>query len=698
MEKVLRMIEGDQTVAALDRINTLMPTLPSDAWLLAMKCDLLIRTNEIEALEETSAKFIRLRPDNPLAGLYRSIVAVIRGNIEEAAGKLLSSLASSSESVHPMFVNCSYNLIEAMMMRSMTLPALMHSELLIDVSGESSSVAEQIFETLVSKPENNVLVRDAIPTPRDYEDEQWSERFQEAHVLLTNYQIAQARTKLEALQREYGDQPAILVGLVHCRLLLADQSGAASLCDRLADNQSISEPQRIYWKALAIEFDSVKAGVSVKDEIASYELDNEKDIEETLNSSSEFMPIQQDNMRQMVMNLANEEVPPKAMFVAQLPLSEFGVDCSQFNDSNPTVSGTWIALFGRQTDKAPRVITVDTKFGYRKLFTEKLHAKLALNSDKREVLLELDTVYHQSIAAPVVVEKEVPADSKAALAETVRTFAGDLFKQFPLEIFGSQTIGEASSDPKNAILIQALLLHWEACGTAPLKHEHFRELAKSMGLELPLMQSTEDTFDLVGAASYYWTDLETIDPVTLNQLMQSAMVRSIASVSDGYSEAAGKMDWPEELKKSAQFITLNLKLQAARDGATAEKILLDIYNTGSELGASVGKAALQRFEILQQLGRAQEAQQFLQLALRDHPNDPALMQFMQMAMMRMQQMQSEGGGQGNAADLMQSLAKHSSSRAAAAPPASGLFDGSADSEPAPPAGGEGSGLWLPGQD
>ncbi len=85
MVKVDRMIEGDQSIAALDRINLLMKTFPSDAWLHALKCALLLKLREIESLEEASAKFIRLRPDNPLALLYRALLAIIRGNSEECA-------------------------------------------------------------------------------------------------------------------------------------------------------------------------------------------------------------------------------------------------------------------------------------------------------------------------------------------------------------------------------------------------------------------------------------------------------------------------------------------------------------------------------------------------------------------------------------------------------------------------------------
>jgi predicted Zn-dependent protease len=72
MAKIDRMVDGDQSVAALDKINQLLKTFPNEAWLYAYKCEIQLKLRELEGLEETSAKFIRLQPDNPLAKLFRS--------------------------------------------------------------------------------------------------------------------------------------------------------------------------------------------------------------------------------------------------------------------------------------------------------------------------------------------------------------------------------------------------------------------------------------------------------------------------------------------------------------------------------------------------------------------------------------------------------------------------------------------------
>jgi hypothetical protein len=55
MAKIDRMVDGDQSVAALDKINQLLKTFPNEAWLYAYKCEIQLKLRELEGLEETSA-------------------------------------------------------------------------------------------------------------------------------------------------------------------------------------------------------------------------------------------------------------------------------------------------------------------------------------------------------------------------------------------------------------------------------------------------------------------------------------------------------------------------------------------------------------------------------------------------------------------------------------------------------------------
>jgi hypothetical protein len=173
----------------------------------------------------------------------------------------------------------------------------------------------------------------------------------------------------------------------------------------------------------------------------------------------------------------------------------------------------------------------------------------------------------------------------------------------------------------------------------------------------------------VGGAAYFWTDLSTIQPVPLVQLMQSALSHGVASLTEALVERSEQVQWPDDIKDSADYTLLNLKAQLTNDPNVAEKLLLKIAEASKKVGVPMGNAVLERIEILSSLGRGAEARMYLEQSLRDNPEDPALLQFVQMAMMREQQMRARGG---------------------AMPGQPGVGGVS-------PSSGSSSGIWTPGQ-
>ena len=237
--------------------------------------------------------------------------------------------------------------------------------------------------------------------------------------------------------------------------------------------------------------------------------------------------------------------------------------------------------------------------------------------------------------------------------------------------------------------MQPLLLHWQGSGTCSLTDNQFKELHQQLQLQVPKISASEDVFDLVGGASYFWTDLNDIDPNSLIQLMQSALTRGVTSIYENLIQKSEQIQWPDEFKLSAEYTQLNLKSRITSDPTEAESLLRRIVEAGKELGVPIGNAVLERVEVLNMLGRSAESRQFLEQSLRDNPNDPVLLQFIQMAMMRQQQAQRARGGRPEAAIASSSA------------PSSGLWTPGQSEEPQAGAGSNaagGSKLWIPGMD
>ncbi len=99
-EKIVRFIEGGQELAAMDRVNQLMAKSPSASGCWRSKPKLAMALQEHDVLRETVTRFIKLKPDNPLALTMSAMVSLSDGGpVDQAVRTLLDGLAESRESL-----------------------------------------------------------------------------------------------------------------------------------------------------------------------------------------------------------------------------------------------------------------------------------------------------------------------------------------------------------------------------------------------------------------------------------------------------------------------------------------------------------------------------------------------------------------------------------------------------------------------
>ena len=83
LEKIDRLLEGDQTAACLQQIERLLAGGPPRACLLAIKGMLLRSGGQLEAAAANAAAFLQRFPDNPVALAESAILAAIEGQPQD---------------------------------------------------------------------------------------------------------------------------------------------------------------------------------------------------------------------------------------------------------------------------------------------------------------------------------------------------------------------------------------------------------------------------------------------------------------------------------------------------------------------------------------------------------------------------------------------------------------------------------------
>ncbi len=266
-------------------------------------------------------------------------------------------------------------------------------------------------------------------------------------------------------------------------------------------------------------------------------------------------------------------------------------------------------------------------------------------------------------------------------------------------MFNGGTPRSVAGQPQYKVELAALLLQWQAGGKSKLDYDHFESLYRELGVEFPKIDPAEDTFDLVGGASYFMIDLEKIEPKDLLQLAQSALSRSVRAVMGKLAHRIAEMQWPDDLYVSADYTRLSLLARVERDLEKAEKILMQLIEKGKVMKFTIGNAVLERCRVLNMLDRAAEAGEFFMSTYRENPNDPVLTEYFQMMVMR----ESQNRSPQQRDEISQALAGRAVSGATKGPsPAASSSklwtpDQGSNPEPAAERSSGSSGLWVPGQ-
>jgi predicted Zn-dependent protease len=77
LEKIDRMVEGEQYQACLDLARRLMEKSPNRACLMATECLMARMADRLEEAEAAAARFLEAHPENPLAWAETAITTAV---------------------------------------------------------------------------------------------------------------------------------------------------------------------------------------------------------------------------------------------------------------------------------------------------------------------------------------------------------------------------------------------------------------------------------------------------------------------------------------------------------------------------------------------------------------------------------------------------------------------------------------------
>jgi hypothetical protein len=689
LDKIDRMISGGQLVAALDRINQLLQTNASAAWLLALKAQILFQLKEFEALSETANRFWRLKPDNQLALWLMTISETIRSPSSQVPAKyFLEGVAEIRDVVHPFGETAGLMLAERLAIEEHFLSALMIADL---VTGLFKSETPAKFVDEISENGSVPLFLRVPPTPYEKAGSvPWNERYQEVRSLLKTHRITQAHAKLQSLNREFADQPVILSMLVVCELYRCDLGAAARHCERLSKIESLPFNDRVYYQSLAFLLAPEQTGVVFKVDGLLFDLtpEQEEKITHLLGhlSSIEVVKDPSEELRQEFAAFINEEVGPKSIYTS---FSGLKVEVNGQAEEVP-VSTAMLGIFGRQTDHPARLLVryplemqrsagqVDELLGSLNL--ERSQSKFEQSAP---IFLDANAIFNFYVHGAAEFSPKSEEEVHVMTAR-LRAVTEERFKLMTFSCLDGKCAAEVSGSPQYAMKIRALLLTYLTYSDQRLTYAMYDKLLADLQLTPQEKYLVSESAAQISPANLFFIDVPQLPARIVVPVASYALQMRITTLYPAISERLSQGGLPEEHQPVAEEIGIMMRLSTAIKVEDRVDLIDKLVALRAAANKPVGPVIVSGINALSEAGLHEAANELLKKYMRKYPEDPYLLAFLQQVLAYSAQM-------GRPIPSTVPLPQQQETEG-------GLWIPGQSAPSEPSSAGGGSKLWIPGMD
>ena len=234
LQKIDRMIEGQQYLACLRHIERLQEHGQQRACLLAIKAQLLRETEQWEAAQAHLTAFLQRFPDNPVALAESAIVRALRegGRAGLAAlQQLFGTAGAHLPAVTPRAIGVVAGALLADGHLWVAGRAMLQLQMTLDPDNQS---ALQALLQVNSSPHLPLVLKSELPWTEPPANAPWKARFEEALEPLRWAHWQGVADRLTALAAEVPDAPVIWHYLAMVRGWLADDAGWIAALRKLA--------------------------------------------------------------------------------------------------------------------------------------------------------------------------------------------------------------------------------------------------------------------------------------------------------------------------------------------------------------------------------------------------------------------------------------------------------------------------------
>lgn len=681
LEKIDRMLAGQQRLAALEHIERLEAKYPDRACLLTTKATLQAELGQADAARQTTERVLATHPSNPVALAEKSLLEAAEHGAAAGVPFLQEALEQSSEVMPAAIYSAIGSLAQLLLADGYFVAGRAHVELQQTLAADQDHRPAAMLMQIRRSPTFPLLLKEGPYPQLCPEGAAYQKAFDQALQWQVNGEWRRAAAAFEQLCKTAPQEPSVWWNLAVARACLTEQDAAAAALRRMTA-LDLPWEKAVEAEALAQMLDRGAAEDLVDVVDITYAVaDVEKLIERMVSDKRvQTAPVEA--------HATDEgEPPPRSAFIVlDRPVAASAADLTL--DAASQLIGV-AYLFGKQTDREARLELLVRRT------PQEAQAVAAVQQIAGDALgpRQQETVRDQmsALADALTFNYRLPDDAtmpqmRRLTAEHRRRVLLDQWPDMPQPLLGGATPRAAAAEAAQRLKVAAIVLRLDLSSQGWRSDFNFDELRQRLGLPLPKTidpwQTKPELLSLV--------ELARVDIAKLDDEQVAGLF--IRAYSVGYTSAARKLGYelaersnlPPQVDRAAIYGSL---ASLTDDPAVSIELLHKAQAEAVAKNQSPSRWLLEELAFQLDNGDSDRTQQLLNELTTKYAHEPNVRQTLLQLMQAVGAVDAYGRP---VARAEQPLA------AAAAPEAGKLWTPEAAAAPAAAAGG--SKLWLPGME
>lgn len=618
IEKIQRMISGEQPHAALKHVEKLLEKQPDRASLLDLRANLELSLHDFDAARKTIDHYLAKHPKNPAAHAQLAVLLAANESGLSGVGPLQDAL-ELLENDMPLRVFEAIGAVgHALLLEGELIAARGHLLLYAGIAPPGDNLALELLLRMNLQSGLPLIMREYLLLHEAPADAAWKVEFDHAMKASGRGQWRAAEGIFASLRDKVGPEPGIVYNLAVVRGWLGDIESFANGLHEFA-RLDVPEHQAIEAEALAQLIDpkltdpvleTVRLAFEVKDEdLFSERFPADKRVED--------YPLDESRLEE------DAPRPRSTHILLDRPVPVANPELKR--DEIPRVLG-FVSVYGKRTDRGAQVeLTTDRSEEFER--AKSLLAEIA--GDSLGNLIEEQIVAEKSVSEEALswrwrLPPGTSIDQRRRLvAEERRDAIFNRWTNAPRAALDGKSPQEVAADESLRVALLASALIIEQAAVEPSEIELFNDLRQKLGL--PAHETIDPaTVDItqVSMVRVPHLDLPKLSDAQLVKLLErSSMHGGNLAILAVASELVSRSKHDADTDLAGAFRQL---IRLEPDLAKAQNWVAKAHEWSKSNNQSVAEWALMDLELAIQRGDSARAQSVLDEIRTHHINEPGV--------------------------------------------------------------------------